>query len=203
MTHTTRRAYRRGALLSAALIGAVMLAGCGASKEAPAPAGPATNFSLTDHNGQPFELTSLRGKTVMLFFGYSTCPDVCPTTLSKLVRVSRLLGADSARVKTLYVTVDPERDTPEVLKADLGLFRLDALGLTGSRAAVDTVVAQYGVKYEIVPTPQSAGKYSVSHSTTLYVLDANGALQRSFPYEATADEIAAGVRTVIAGGTTP
>ncbi|MDZ7630283.1 MAG: SCO family protein [Gemmatimonadaceae bacterium] len=203
MTRTARCTARRTAWLAAALYGAALLTGCGASKEAPPPSGPATNFALTDHNGHPFELSSLRGKTVMLFFGYSTCPDVCPTTLSKLVRVSRLLGADSARVTTLYVTVDPERDTPEVLKADLGLFRLDALGLTGSRAEVDKVVAQYGVKYEIVPTPQSAGKYTVSHSTTLYVLDANGALQRSFPYEATADEIVTGVKEVIAGGGPP
>jgi len=205
VTGAALRSHPFAAWLTGLVLSVALLSGC-TPAPAPAtetqtaqPAARATDFALIDHNAQPFELKSLRGTVVMLFFGYSTCPDVCPTTLSKLVRVSRQLGADSARIKTLYVTVDPDRDTPAVLKADLGLFRLDALGLTGTRAAVDRVIAQYGAAYEIVPTPQSVGRYSVSHSTTLYVLDGNGALQRQFLYEATADEIASGVREVLAG----
>src|ERR1019366_5768830 len=80
------------------------------------------DFTLTDHNGQPFELSSLRGKVVLLFFGYTFCPDACPTTLSKLASVSRKLGDDAKRVKTLYVSVDPGRDTPAVMKDDLSNF---------------------------------------------------------------------------------
>ncbi|HNV76657.1 MAG: SCO family protein [Gemmatimonadaceae bacterium] len=156
------------------------------------------DFSLTDHTSQRFELASQRGKVVLIFFGYSFCPDVCPTTLSKLSSVTRRLGEDRPKVKTLYITVDPERDTPEVLKADLDQFDLDALGLTGTREEVDTVVKLYGAKYEIVPTPESAAPYTVSHSTTLYALDAKGRVRLQFPYEATVDQIVAGIRQILA-----
>ena len=155
------------------------------------------DFTLTDHTGAPFSLTSQRGKVVMLFFGYTMCPDVCPTTLSKLSSVASRLGPAAAQVKTLYVTVDPDRDTPAVLKADLELFSLDALGLTGTRAQIDSVVAQYGASYKIVPTPESAAKYSVTHSTSLYVLDQQGNVRLTFPYEATADEIVKGVQSLL------
>src|SRR5579862_3996206 len=109
------------------------------------------DFALTDDNNQPFELSSLRGKAVLIFFGYTSCPDVCPTTLSKLSSVQKQLGPDATRVKTLYITVDPDRDTPAVLKADLGYFDLDALGLTGTKSEIDNVVGLYGASYEIIP----------------------------------------------------
>lgn len=156
------------------------------------------NFTLTDHDGQRFQLASLRGRAVLIFFGYTSCPDACPTTLSKLSSVYRRLGNDAKRVKTLYVSVDPGRDTPAVLKADLGAFELDALGLTGTRAEIDKVVAQYGAEYQIIPTPNSAMKYTVAHSTMLYVLDTAGRARLEFPYEATVDQIVSGVRAVLA-----
>ncbi|HUI82329.1 MAG TPA: SCO family protein [Bryobacteraceae bacterium] len=159
------------------------------------------DFSLTDHNGRHFELSSLRGKAVLIFFGYTSCPDACPTTLSKLSSVCRKLGSDAKRVKTLYVSVDPQRDTPEVLKEDLGDFELDALGLTGTKAQIDKVVAQYQAEYKIIPTPNSAMKYTVAHSTTLYVLDAAGRVRMEFPYEATVDQITSGIRAVLAAKT--
>jgi protein SCO1/2 len=179
------------AVTRALLVGLLVL---GCADPAPTPGG---DFTLTDHNRARFELTSLRGKVVLLFFGYTMCPDVCPTTLSKLSSVVSRLGPDGALVKTLYVTVDPERDTPEVLKADLELFSLDALGLTGTRAEIDSVVARYGASYKIVPTPESAGKYAVTHSTDLYVLAPDGTVRLTFPYEATADEIAQGIRSIL------
>ncbi len=179
----------------AALAGLLLMA---CAEAAPTTGG---DFTLTDHHRARFELTALRGKVVVLFFGYTMCPDVCPTTLSKLSTVVSRLGPDGARVKTLYVTVDPERDTPEVLKADLELFSLDALGLTGTREEIDQVVAMYGASYKIVPTPESAGKYAVTHSTSLYVLDGDGKVRLTFPYEATADEIVAGIRSIL--GTAP
>lgn len=156
------------------------------------------DFALTDHAGAPFTLESQRGKVVLIFFGYTYCPDVCPTTLSKLTSVAHRLGDERAKVKTLYITVDPERDTPEVLKADLESFDLDALGLTGSREAIDRVVAQYGASYEFVPRPESAIKYTVNHSTTLYALDPNGRVRIQFPYEATVDQVVAGIRRILA-----
>lgn len=159
------------------------------------------DFALTDHNGRPFELSSLRGKAVLIFFGYTSCPDVCPTTLSKLSAVYKDLGSDAHRVKTLYITVDPDRDTPAVLKADLGYFDLDALGLTGTKPEIDKVVGLYGASYEIIPTPQSVEKYTVAHSTTLYALDPAGRTRIEFPYEATVDEIVKGLKEILASST--
>jgi protein SCO1 len=159
------------------------------------------DFVLTDHNGQRFELSSLRGKAVLIFFGYTSCPDVCPTTLSKLSAVYKDLGRDAHRVKTLYITVDPDRDTPAVLKADLGYFDLDALGLTGTKPEIDKVVGLYGASYEIIPTPQSVEKYAVAHSTTLYALDSAGRTRIMFPYEASVDEIVKGVKAILASST--
>jgi protein SCO1/2 len=156
------------------------------------------DFALTDHDNQPFQLSSLRGKVVLVFFGYASCPDACPTTLSKLSAVYRRLGKDAERVKTLYISVDPGRDTPQVLKEDLSYFRIDALGLTGTKAEIDKVVAQYGASYEIVPTPESEAKYTVAHSTTLYALDQSGRTRILFSYDATVDEITAGLQRILA-----
>jgi protein SCO1 len=156
------------------------------------------DFTLTDDNNQRFELSSLHGKAVLIFFGYTSCPDVCPTTLSKLSSVYKKLGPDAARVKTLYITVDPDRDTPAVMKDDLSSFDLDALGLTGTKAEIDKVVALYGASYEFIPTPQSAMKYTVAHSTTLYALDPAGRTRVLFPYEATVGDIVKGVRSILA-----
>lgn len=188
----------------AAAVPLVALLGFGiwsfASSATPAVAAgpPGGDFALIDHDSARFELASLRGKVVLVFFGYSHCPDVCPTTLSKLSSVARRLGDGRAQMKVVYVSVDPERDTPTVLRADLQNFDLDAVGLTGTKEEIDRVVAQYGAKYEIVQTPESAGRYTVSHSTTLYVLDRAGKIRMTFPYEATAEEIAEGVRTLLA-----
>ncbi len=120
------------------------------------------------------------------------------TVENQLNSVYRKLGHDASKVKTLYISVDPERDTPEVLKADLENFRLDAIGLTGTKAEIDTVVQQYGAAYEIVPTPDSAAKYTVSHTTTLYALDPQGRIRTKFRYEATVDEIVDGLHAILA-----
>jgi len=156
------------------------------------------DFALTDHDNRPFQLSSLRGKAVLVFFGYTTCPDACPTTLSKLSAVYKRLGKDAARVKTLYISVDPQRDTPQVLKEDLSNFRINALGLTGTKAEIDKVVAQYGASYQIIPTPESEAKYTVAHSTTLYALDRAGRTRILFSYDASVDEITAGLRRILA-----
>jgi protein SCO1 len=195
----TRRELVHGLLVAAA----AGVAGCGQSAAPPAadalPVLPiGGDFALTGHDGQPFALTTLRGKVVLIFFGYSSCPDACPTTLSKLSTVARRLGEERARVRTLYISVDPDRDTPEVLKADLENFSVEALGLTGTKAQIDTVVRQYAAAYEIVPTPESAAKYTISHTTTVYALDAQGRVRTTFAYEATVDEIVRGIRAVLA-----
>jgi protein SCO1/2 len=157
------------------------------------------DFTLTDHNGEAFDLRSLRGRVVLIFFGYSFCPDACPITLSKLATARRRLAGDWGDAKVLYITVDPERDTPDVLKADLQHFDLDALGLTGTRAEIDKVVELYGAAYEITPTPGSAAKYAVAHTTWLYALDGKGRLRLRFPYEAPVEEVVEGIRAIRRG----
>ncbi len=193
----TRRAVVRG-LLATTL----------AAMSACAPPGPAADalpvlpiggdFMLTDHDNRSFALTSLRGKAVLIFFGYSSCPDACPTTLSKLSSVARRLGDDRNRVQALYISVDPERDTPPVLKADMENFSVAALGLTGTKEQIDAVVTQYAAAYEIVLTPESAAKYTISHTTAVYALDARGRVRTTFAYEASVDEIVKGIQTILA-----
>ena len=187
----------RGWIVSlAALALLITLVGCRRPPQLPVlPVGG--NFALTDHNGQRFELSSLRGKAVLIFFGYTSCPDVCPTTLSKLSEVTKRLGPDAKLVKTLYITVDPGRDTPEVMKDDLSNFDVDALGLTGTKAEIDKVVALYGAQYEIIPLPDSAAKYAVAHTATLYALDTDGRTRLEFPYDAKVDDIVAGLKAIL------
>jgi protein SCO1/2 len=192
---------RRTVLRAAAAV--VALAAASACQSAPAaPELPVLpiggDFQLTNHDGQPFALSSLRGKVVLIFFGYSSCPDACPTTLSKLSSVARRLGDDKAKIQALYISVDPDRDTPPVLKADMANFSIGALGLTGKKDDIDAVVKQYAAAYEIVPTPDSAAKYTISHTTSVYALDPQGRVRMTFPYEATVDEVVTGIRAILA-----
>ncbi|MGE3274942.1 MAG: SCO family protein [Vicinamibacterales bacterium] len=186
-----------------ALAVAVVLAGVVVSAACQrAPAGPPVygevggDFTLTDQDGQPFDSASLRGNVVLVFFGYTFCPDVCPTTLSKIAAVTRALGSDATRVKTMYVSVDPKRDTPAVLKEHLGMFGVDAVGLTGTEPQIAAVARQYGAAY-IVEESDSAAGYLVSHTTTLYALDPEGRTRYLFPYEASVDEIVRGIRSLL------
>lgn len=159
----------------------------------------AADFRLTDQDGRPFRLSQLRGKLVLLFFGYTSCPDACPTTLSKLSRVYKALGdSERDRVVTLFVSVDPGRDTPPALKKYLAYFRINAVGLTGKKAEIDEVVRQYGARYEVEQSDSAAG-YHINHSTDLYLLDRKGEVAHRFSYSDSAQVIADGVRRVQAG----
>ena len=157
---------------------------------------PAVNFSLTDQDGRPFHLAQLRGKIVLLFFGYTSCPDACPTTLAKLSRVYKLLSDDKEKVVILFVSVDPQRDTPSVLKNYLAYFHLNSIGLTGTKGQIDEVVNQYGAKYEIEQSDSAAG-YHINHSTDLYLLDQKGELAGRFNYSDGQQIIVDGVRRLI------
>ena len=139
------------------------------------------DFSLTDHNEQPFQLQSQRGKIVLLYFGYTSCTEACPTMLTKVARIYRSLGADKEKVQLLLVSVDPKRDTPAVLKTYLDYFKVNAIGLTGAKEAIDKVVQQYGAKYEIEKSESALG-YHVSHTTDLYLLDQQGKVRRLFKH---------------------
>ena len=193
---------KRRTVLRAAASAVALAVSAACQSSPPAPELPVLpiggDFELTGHDGQPFALQSLRGKVVLIFFGYSSCPDACPTTLSKLSSVARRLGDDRSKIQALYVSVDPDRDTPPVLKADMENFSIGALGLTGKKDDIDKVVKQYAAAYEIVPTPESAAKYTISHTTSVYALDTQGRVRKTFAYEATVDEVVTGIREILA-----
>lgn len=138
------------------------------------------DFTLTDEYGQSFNLSQVRGKVALLFFGYTFCPDICPTELAGLKAVFNALGDDANRVQGLFVTLDPERDTPAVLKKYTGFFNPNILGLTGTPENIKEVADQYGVKYQ--KHTDSAGEYSLDHSADLYVINQQGQLFAIVPY---------------------
>src|SRR2546423_1201575 len=139
------------------------------------------DFALTDQNGDRFQLSAQRGKIVLLFFGYSSCADACPTMMSKLTSVFKSLGADQKNVLTVFVSVDPARDKPAVLKKYLEYFSIGAVGLTGKKEEIDSVVKQYGASYEIEESDSAMG-YHINHSTYLYLIDKNGEVKTRFKH---------------------
>jgi protein SCO1/2 len=153
------------------------------------------DFSLTDHTGKPRTLADFRGKVVVMFFGYTHCPDVCPTTMAELKAVKEQLGGDGKRMQVLFVTVDPERDTPQLLASYVPAFDRTFLGLYGDAAATAKVAKDFRVFYQKVPgkTPDD---YSVDHTTGSYVFDPQGRL-RLFVREGNAGNLVADLRTLL------
>ena len=138
------------------------------------------DFALTDQRGEPFALESLRGRAAILFFGYTYCPDICPVTLSKMGRVYQLLGGRESELATLFITVDPERDTEEKLTEYLDYFAIDAIGLGGTKEAIDGVIAQYGGHYLLDREDGQVADYLVDHSTYTYLIDQQGRVRFLF-----------------------
>jgi len=147
------------------------------------------DLQLVDHNGQPRSLGDFRGKVIVVFFGFTHCPDVCPTTLAELARALEKLGADGDRVQVLMVTVDPERDTPGVLKQYVTALDPRFLGLTGDADAIARTAREFKVFYQKSPgaTPEA---YSVDHSSGSYVFDPQGRLRLLVTYGQGADVFA-------------
>jgi protein SCO1/2 len=145
------------------------------------PPAPAADFTLTDQNGQPFTLSEQRGKLVLIFFGYTNCPDVCPITLSEFKRVKDGLQEQADRVEFVYITVDPERDTVERMAQYLPNFDPQFVGLSGDEVEMQPVWEAYGVYREKQDLGSAAG-YLVDHSTRTYLIDADGNWRINFPY---------------------
>lgn len=171
---------------AAAVIAVLLLAGTPpADAEAPPVPGVSVpgvsvpgggEFTLDSVQGS-VNLGDLRGKVVMLFFGYTSCPDVCPLSLAKIGACLSSLDAGQARqVEALFVTLDPERDTAERMHRYANFFHPDIIGLTGAKSTIDEVTARYGVAYERKPSPESALGYSIAHPDTILLLDGDGAL---------------------------
>ncbi len=134
------------------------------------------DFKLFDHAGKPRTLADFRGKVVVVFFGYTQCPDACPTTLSELNEVMGRIGPDADRVQVLFVTVDPERDTPELLSRYVPAFNPSFLGLYGDAAATAEVAKEFKVLYQKQPG-SAPGSYSVDHSAGTFIFDPQGRLR--------------------------
>lgn len=132
-------------------------------------------FRLTDHNGRERTLADFRGKVVLVFFGFTHCPDVCPTTLAEMAQVMRELGPDAEKVQVLFITVDPERDTPEVLRQYVPAFYPSFLGLYGDADAIARTARGFKIFYQKQALPD--GGYSVDHSAGTYIYDRKGELR--------------------------
>jgi protein SCO1/2 len=159
----------------------------------------ARDFHLTDFNGQPRQLADFKGKAVLLFFGYTQCPDVCPTTLSDMVQVKQKLGTDGQRLQVLFVSIDPERDTPELLRAYLGSFDSTFLGLyAGAPDKLAALAKDFKVFYEKVQG-KTPGSYSMNHSAASYIYDPQGRLRLFSRYGMPADAVADDVRLLLQG----
>ncbi|HWI14651.1 MAG TPA: SCO family protein [Burkholderiales bacterium] len=132
-------------------------------------------LNLTDHNGKARTLQDFRGKVVAVFFGFTHCPDVCPTTMSDLAMAMKELGSDAGRVQVLFVTVDPERDTREVLAQYVPAFNPSFLGLYGDADETARAAKSFKVFYQ--KQPQAGGSYTVDHAAGTYILDTQGRLR--------------------------
>ena len=161
------------------------------------PALPASNFSLTRHDGSKFELYQYRGKIILLFFGYTSCPDVCPVTMAELRQaISKLDEEGAAQVKVVFVAVDPERDTPERIQEYADHFSPDFIGLSGSLEELKTVWDAYGVYREVEKT-DSALDYLVSHTARIYLIDKSGNLRLTYAFGTSPDDIAHDLKILV------
>lgn len=136
----------------------------------------AKDFTLTDHNGKQRSLADFKGKAVVAFFGYTHCPDVCPTTMAEMAGVMKELGPLADKVQVVFITVDPERDTPELLSKYVPAFDPRFIGLTGDKAAVDKVAKEFKVFYQKVPGKEP-GSYTMDHTAGSYVFDPQGRIR--------------------------
>ncbi|MET0681960.1 MAG: SCO family protein [Casimicrobiaceae bacterium] len=154
------------------------------------------DFALTDHNGKARTLADFRGKAVVLFFGYTQCPDVCPTTLATLAEALRRLGPDAANVQVLFVTVDPERDTAELLSHYVTAFDPSFLGLSGDAEATSRTAKEFKILYQKQPG-RTPGSYTMDHSAGTFVFDPEGRLRLYAGHGQDADVFAHDIRELL------
>lgn len=188
------------------LVAGLALAGCGAE--------PPSRFTgsdisgsefgrvldLTDHNGRKVTLDTFKGQLVVLFFGYTHCPDVCPTTLSDMAQAMKLMTPEEAgRIQVLFTSVDPERDTPEILKAYVPYFHERFLGLHGTPEEVAAAAKEFRIMYRKHVEP-GASSYLVDHSAGSYVLDGEGRLRLYFPFAHPPQDIAHDLKLLMSAG---
>ncbi len=191
-------------LLAIGAIAAFTLAGCQPSQQPPSfratditGAAFARGFTLTDHNGQARTLADFKGKVVAVFFGYIHCPDVCPTTLADFSLALQQLGSQAERVQVIFVTVDPHRDTPDLLKQFVPAFNPGFLGMYADEATLKQLAHEYKVVYQKT-SAKGVDDYLVDHSAGTYIYDPQGHLRLLMPYGSSPDAIAQDLKTLLA-----
>jgi len=157
------------------------------------------DFTLTDQNGKAFNLKDVRGKAVLLFFGYTSCPDVCPLTLAKFNAAYKKLGGSADQVKTIFISVDPQRDKPEKLKQYLSYFKYEPIGLTGTPEELTKVAQLFKVLFVKRLTGTSSG-YLFDHSTATFLIDKQGRVRHLFGQNDRPDTIATVISVLLKAG---
>jgi protein SCO1/2 len=195
---------RRWQAVASAVVAAFALSGCQPDPQPPVfqatditGAAFARDFKLTDHNGRTRTLADFRGKVVAMFFGYTHCPDVCPTTLSDFAAALRLLGAQAANVQVIFVTVDPQRDTPDMLREFVPAFNPGFLGMYTDAESLKQLAKQYKVVYQKTSV-KAADDYLIDHSAGTYVYDPQGRLRLLMPYGSSPEAIAQDLKALLA-----
>ncbi len=158
---------------------------------------PAPQIELTQTDGKEFRLTDQKGKITLLFFGYTSCIDVCPTTMAELKRVMEGLGDSADSVKVVFVTVDPERDTPDKLQAYIDHFSPDFIGLSGSIDNLEKVWSDYGLYREITPPEEGEQGYSVDHIARVSLIDTDGNLRLSYAFQTPVGDIVHDIKLLL------
>jgi protein SCO1 len=158
--------------------------------------GYGNNFRLVDHTGRARTMADFHGKVVAIFFGFTFCPDVCPTTLSEMRDVMKSLGADSKHLQVLFVTVDPKRDTQDVLARYVPSFHPDFLGLVGGEAETKQVIRDFNIVARVVPG-KTADSYTVDHTAGTLIFDKLGRLRLMAPYGLGADKLTSDIKQLL------
>ena len=156
----------------------------------------ARHLELPDADGKPRTLADWKGKVTVVFFGYTQCPDVCPTTMAELALIRKSLGGEGDRVETIFVTIDPERDTPEILKAYVGNFGPGFTALRGSPEQTAAAAKEFKVFFAKVPG-RTPGSYTMDHSAASFVFDANGQVRLYVPYGGDTKNFAADLKQLL------
>jgi protein SCO1/2 len=159
----------------------------------------APDFSLQNTDGQLFQLSKQRGQLILLFFGYTNCPDECPATLAVVKQVFANLGSQSSRVDFVFITVDPQRDNSTQIRSFLAKYNASFIGLAGSTAELTPVWKAYGV-YQQPPINSTVPQYQVTHSTQLYLIDPQGQLRMTYNLDTTVDDISQDIQHILHRG---
>ncbi len=162
------------------------------------PAVQVRDFTLTNQKGQPLKMSDLRGKAVMLFFGYTHCPDYCPLSLAQYAQIKKTLGTDAARVAFVMISLDGERDTPAVLNAYMKQFDPTFIGLTGDPEKVRSIGADYAVQFQKQRLKGTQAEYLVAHTTFMYLIDPPGRWRIAYPYDVPREEITQDIQRILA-----